>query len=190
MANKTDSYRSFWTDCCLALLTLIFFGLFFSRKLQRLTDTLDLLELIIILISIAALLAFIIKKKLLSLDFRIFSKGKALLSTIIYLVLLAATYDFVPHKIEIMHFLQFSMLSASLLFAWASGGRKYFSTNPYIATLVAFSLSLAIGVIEEILQQYVPERFYDPRDIILNAFAAALGAALALLSLKNQNNRD
>lgn len=185
MDTETNkNYRNRWSYLSLALLVLVFVGLFFGRAMQRFAASLPL----IISCGIAAILIstvlHFVKQHTQTLRRDIFSKSGVLVASVIYIKLAIATFIVVPHKIETIHFLEFSLLAIFMLFAWATAQATLKRKSVIRAAALAALCSLAVGATEEYLQNFAPERFYDPRDIILNAIAAAVGGTLGFLCLK------
>lgn len=81
-----------------------------------------------------------------------------------------------PHFDKLVHFVLYGGLS--FLCAWSLGATMAFTWKG--AVLVAFLLSTAYGVANEILQMFIPPRSMEFMDALANAAGALLGAALAV----------
>jgi hypothetical protein len=116
--------------------------------------------------------------------------GVLLAAALAYVALLAST-RIVQERI---HYLQYGFLAALYYWAlaerWRSNGplpacaRRY----RYWPELAATGLTAASGWIDEGIQALLPNRVYDLRDVVLNAFAGAL--AVATIVLREQARRS
>lgn len=70
---------------------------------------------------------------------------------------------------ERVHFLQYGLM------AWLAGAALREHMSPKRSYLAAFLLTAAIGWGDELLQDILPNRVYDLRDVVFNAQAALLG---------------
>jgi len=97
----------------------------------------------------------------------------------------AAVYTFVAARLEVVqervHLLEYgvvALLVVAALEARSAAGGAPASARPAVA---AAALTTAIGWLDEGLQGLLPNRFYDLRDVALNAAAGVMAlAALAL----------
>ncbi|MEM7480445.1 MAG: VanZ family protein [Acidobacteriota bacterium] len=76
---------------------------------------------------------------------------------------------------EAFHFLEYGLLGALLLAGFAL--RR--PLRP--AAWLAFGATAFLGWTDELLQHFVPERFFDWRDVALNAFAGLLAIVASVL---------
>ena len=74
--------------------------------------------------------------------------------------------------IERVHFFKYSVLAVLL----------YFSQRPTgfsVRCLTAFAAAGLVGILDENLQRFIPLRFFDPNDILLNVAASGWGVFFA-----------
>lgn len=95
-------------------------------------------------------------------------------------------------KIQIdkwVHIFLFSMLTIffcfPLLYAKQKPSIKYFTKYLIIATLT----SIAIGIIMEYIQKYIPGRSFDIWDIVADSIGAIVGAIFCSLRYKKSPDR-
>ena len=88
-------------------------------------------------------------------------------------ILVAVCENIIILPLERVHFIKFSLLA---IFIFASG----LLNSPNRNFLAAVGCGALIGVSDEVLQLFVPNRFFDWRDILMNCLAALLGAWTAL----------
>jgi VanZ family protein len=88
------------------------------------------------------------------------------------LLVVATCETMIVAPIERIHFVKYGMLCVFLFFSQQA---------PRSITQLgaAALLSLSIGIVEECLQFFVPDRVFDFRDILLNTSAVLAGSALA-----------
>ncbi|HIE11414.1 MAG TPA: VanZ family protein [Kiritimatiellae bacterium] len=79
---------------------------------------------------------------------------------------------------EAIHFLEYGVLGVLLVLAF---GRTHPNRAAYAAALLAGTV---LGTFDEILQWLAPRRFWDLRDIAMNAVGVALGVAALGLGLR------
>lgn len=84
----------------------------------------------------------------------------------------AAVRFLVSSPIAQVHLAEYALLAVLVLLALPSPRRP----SHYA---VAFALTALVGVADEVVQHFVPKRFFDPWDVALNAAAAALGVLAA-----------
>lgn len=54
------------------------------------------------------------------------------------------------------------------------------------SVVLAMAIAVVVSVAAEVVQaRYLPERTFDPRDMLANTIGAAIGAAIALLALRS-----
>jgi len=92
----------------------------------------------------------------------------ALFSLLTLLVILGYLLIKIPTPEEKFHFIEFGFLATML--------RSSCSKNLHIKTqyLLAIAVTAVIGSCDEVLQFFLPRRFFDVRDIALNAIAGIL----------------
>ena len=84
----------------------------------------------------------------------------------------AAVRFLVSSPIAQVHLAEYALLAVLILLALPSPRRP----SHYIVALVCTALT---GVVDEVVQHFVPKRVFDPYDVALNAAAAALGVLAA-----------
>jgi VanZ family protein len=82
---------------------------------------------------------------------------------------------------EKIHFLEYGLLGFLIYRAFSFRFGKF--------KLLSFSLSLSslLGFIDEVIQYFLPNRFYDARDILLNWVASGLGVYFAFIWQKKEH---
>lgn len=90
----------------------------------------------------------------------------------------------VEAPVERIHFLKFGGLA---ILCFVAGPPWRLSRR----AVLSFAIAATIGCLEEGIQAFVPNRYYTPKDLFLNAVSAALGSCAALattytLSLKKR----
>lgn len=88
------------------------------------------------------------------------------------------------NPVERIHFLQYAILGVLVL--WALQNR-----SP-TAFKLGFLLVTGAGLLDEVIQWFLPNRYWDPRDVAMNAIGGALGLWLArfLLSFTKTAQTD
>jgi hypothetical protein len=82
-------------------------------------------------------------------------------------------FHLVNQPIEQFHFLQYGVLG--ILVFWALSGRPY--TLQFY--LLAITLFLVVGYLDEIIQGFVPDRIYDLEDTYVDVLSGAMGFLLS-----------
>jgi hypothetical protein len=82
---------------------------------------------------------------------------------------------------EALHFIQYGLVGG-LFFAALVERRRHLDASSWLArpalpAVLAFLLTLAAGWTDEIIQYFLPNRYYDLRDVAFNAAAGALAIA-------------
>jgi hypothetical protein len=87
---------------------------------------------------------------------------------------------------ERSHLIEYSTLSLTIHHALIER-KKQGKKIPYLS-LYALMLACSIGVIDEIIQIFIPKRVFDPNDIMFNCLAAllAIGFSAGLQALKRK----
>ena len=96
---------------------------------------------------------------------------------------LAAVYVMLIFRLgapERSHLIEYSILA--VFFHRALLERMKFNKKKWPAAIWAFAGTFGIGILDESLQLFLPERVFDPEDIVFNGLAAfmALGVSLTL----------
>jgi len=78
----------------------------------------------------------------------------------------------VEHPEERIHFLMYGVMVT----LWYQGFRQSLVTlKRRTAIFLSTLITAAVGILDEVLQIWVPDRVFDPRDIQFNVIAALLG---------------
>ena len=86
------------------------------------------------------------------------------------IVVIAMVYRFVPIIEERIHFIEYGILGC--LVWWALGKRK-------LRWAIALGYILIISVLDEVIQGILPNRYYDTRDLVMNAVGGCIGLVIA-----------
>ncbi|MCK4930946.1 MAG: VanZ family protein [Candidatus Aminicenantes bacterium] len=164
---KTQKIVLSWLWVTLCVLA-IFFTVPLARKIQNLVTTLAGRSFFGYFVLFATAATFLVLGYI--LYFRLNIRA---ISNYIWLVLISAIYVYFTLKLwanpeEAIHFIQYGLLGFFLFRAFRHHiGDK----NIYFA---AFLLGTLIGIFDEILQWIVPGRYFDLRDVGLNALSSGL----------------
>ena len=164
---KTQKIVLSWLWVTLCVLA-IFFTVPLARKIQNLVTTLAGRSFFGYFVLFATAAMFLVLGYI--LYFRLNIRA---ISNYIWLVLISAIYVYFTLKLwanpeEAIHFIQYGLLGFFLFRAFRHHiGDK----NIYF---VAFLLGTLIGIFDEILQWIVPGRYFDLRDVGLNALSSGL----------------
>lgn len=164
---KTHKIALSWlwvTLCALA----IFFTVPLARKIQTLVTTLAGRSFFGYFVLFATAATFLVLGYI--LYFRLNIRA---ISNYIWLVLISAIYVYFTLKLwanpeEAIHFIQYGLLG---FFLFRAFHHHIGDKNIYFA---AFLLGTLIGTFDEILQWIVPGRYFDLRDVGLNALSSGL----------------
>ena len=166
----------------------IFFISVFGRKIQRLFPVLEQYipyfgVIFMIIIVIEAYRYFQLEHGIKSANWKqlyVFSS-----ITVIALGMLAIIIPVITnYKIEQAHVLKYGILA--LLIFFSQKNTTY--TRRFLLTLV---LSSAVGITEETLQIWIPDRVFDPADIVLNLVSCFIGSLYAFcLSFSAQKAKN
>lgn len=163
-SKKENSSRRFYIFAAFLYTVLIFLFTAVARDLSNFLRSHGMLNL-----SIAALFFIAWNEGLHYFKKKAFPPDAVAYASLLFLSLILL-YGIVqlPVAEEKIHFLEFGALA--LLY------RKMFSWNASVKSqyLLALILTAGIGLLDEILQAFLPRRFFDPRDIALNALAGFL----------------
>jgi len=99
-------------------------------------------------------------------------KTSSILTLVGIVLVIAASEYFNEMPIERIHLVKYTSLTFLLRFCFSK------ETNANRAIAISAITSLLIGVTEEILQIWMPGRIFDPKDLLLNLLAVALGTLL------------
>ncbi|MBI2566985.1 MAG: VanZ family protein [Candidatus Schekmanbacteria bacterium] len=91
------------------------------------------------------------------------------------LPVLAASWHIAQPQ-QLWHIPEYAVLA--MLFAWALS--RHLTAGP-LRSLAAMSLCVHAGCLDEIIQFYLPNRVFDPADILLDGVGALVGVGLAAL---------
>lgn len=178
MAVKKDEIHTLspWQKAARAgsftILLVILVGLFFGRAIER---TSPALMLSLPLIGIVALLLVFASLYWLFRNQKIQTPhlGRGILFALLAAAIsIYGASSLVVAPIERIHFVKYGLL-AFCVFFW-SKEQKCLTSG-----LKSFAITATIGALEESSQLYIPDRVFDPRDLLLNSVGAVIGALLA-----------
>lgn len=154
----------------------IFLVSVFGRKIQRLIPELEQYipyfgVIFMVIIVIGAFRYFRLEHGIISANWKqlyVFSS-----ITVIAVGLLAIIIPVITnYQIEQAHVLKYGILSLLIFFSQ----KNITYTRRFLLTLL---LSSSVGVSEETLQIWIPDRIFDPADIILNLVSCFIGSLYA-----------
>ncbi|MFH1479411.1 MAG: VanZ family protein [Candidatus Omnitrophota bacterium] len=90
----------------------------------------------------------------------------------ISLLVIIYSLGFIHFEIEKIHFIEYIVLGVLIYRAFS------FNTEGSMLIILTFILSGFIGTTDEIVQYFLPNRFFDVRDIMLNWIGSLLGVYL------------
>ena len=162
----------------IAIVVVAFTALFFGRRLQReypwLIELVAMagLGLAVVVLSIGI---YCYRRSPWSSD-----PAKALVRVLPLATAMVLAYacceTMILLPIERIHFLKYAALAALVPIACVG-----FYDQSSRTSLEGFLIAATVGMTEECLQYFVPERFFDLRDIALNVTGALLGTVIAWL---------
>ncbi|MBF0381289.1 MAG: VanZ family protein [Magnetococcales bacterium] len=126
-----------------------------------------------IVTSISAISAIIVIKKVALNGFKIVLLAVA---AIAFIALIASQMD---KAAERLHFLEYAILGIMLY--WAKGYPKG------VGLVFVFLISAIAGGVDELIQYFLPNRYYDIRDIGFNVLGSGLGVVLGILMRPNKS---
>lgn len=95
----------------------------------------------------------------------------------IYFILILIAFflimRFLRYPVEKVHLIEYSIFGA--LFFWITTLYGFSILGSYGATVIA---ALLVGGADELVQSFIPSRFFDVRDILINFQSGVLGAAV------------
>ncbi len=163
----------------LAYTALLFLSLPFAREaLERLDQAgLSGVLALALLSCWAGLAVFLLRRA-----FRRRARTRAVLGTVFFLALYAAAAAFSTSLMaERIHFIEYGILAVLCLRAAV---RRLRGLRALLYSLLAVVI---VGFLDEVIQGFLPGRFYDLRDILIDTLAGALPvvglSALSILSL-------
>lgn|GEM_PF-4884057 len=171
----------------MGVITLLSVGLFYGRALQRLFPAIDrLLPLaalfIILTLTLLSIRAYSYLRGRSKFQSNILNQAQvrsnrqhSLITGGILVISIALANSLVDLPIERIHLMKYAALSFFLFYSRRSPKLQVSHLLPPCCGAALF------GVLEENLQRFVPERFYDPRDMALNALGALLGILLVIV---------
>jgi len=91
---------------------------------------------------------------------------------------------------ERSHLIEYSVLAIFIHMALIE--RVSQGNQALMPALLAFIFTLIIGVLDECIQIFLPNRVFDPLDILFNGFAGltAIGSSMALKWIRKQLSKD
>ncbi len=99
--------------------------------------------------------------------FVLFRRKILFLSLIV--VVTVAIYRFIPLPVERIHFIEYGIMG--WLAYWAAGRSRK-------GLLLALAYIIVMGILDEVIQGILPNRYYDTRDIVMNIIGGGLGVFL------------
>lgn len=86
---------------------------------------------------------------------------------------------------ERSHLIEYSVLA---IFIHKALIERYGNSKVLQATLLAFLITSVIGMLDEVAQKFLPNRVFDPEDIVFNSLASfmAIGGSTLLNWVKNK----
>ncbi|NRB46387.1 MAG: VanZ family protein [Saprospiraceae bacterium] len=163
--------KRFWL-LALLVATTILSTLFIGQPLRRLLSSQDLQAVIFLGGMLTLALAVVLQG---------WQSKPHVLEIIIWLSLIAVCGMFflrlgLPER---SHLIEYSALSIFILNALQERSKqRQLLVSPYLAT---FLLAFPLGLFDEILQGLIPNRVFDPNDILFNALA--IGMTIGVISL-------
>ncbi len=100
------------------------------------------------------------------------------------LMTLVIAHQLIQMPIELIHVVKYGLLGFLFVFLQGSEAR---TLPAWRRGLIAFAAASVIGTAEECFQQFVPDRRFDPLDILLNVFSSACGAWYAFLVMLSES---
>ena len=178
--SRREKHLWFWV---LAVLVAIFSTLFLGKPLAHLLRNQDVQAAFFIvgmLLVATTIVLYGLKRK----------PGKIEISTLLGIL---AVYSLLFLRLglpERSHLIEYSVLAIFIYKALVERARqrKLFIKPPILALVISF----LIGVLEESVQIVMPNRVFDPQDILFNGFAVtmAIGTTLRLNWVRNRNDRS
>lgn len=113
----------------------------------------------------------------------LYAKTRKLFLICIISILAIAVFRFINPPIVRIHFIEYGVLG--WLSYWA-GGKKAFvplkvgrrRMRPLLLT--GFIYVLAIGILDELIQKFIPNRVFDTKDILMNLMGGSIGFVLKM----------
>lgn len=96
----------------------------------------------------------------------IYYRYKKLYILALLFIFTAVIFKLIPLPIERIHFVQYGLLG--WMAYWAAGKHKW-------AFFIALIYVVTIGVLDEVIQGILPNRYFDWRDIWMNIIGGCLG---------------
>ena len=155
--------KRFWIYAGMVLV-LIFSGLFVGQPLSRLLQNQDIQAVIFVLGMLlvgAAILTHSIK-------------NKSPISELATLFGIAAVYMMFFLRLglpERSHLIEYSVLT---IFIHKALIERLGKDRFVVTGLLAFTISFCIGILDECIQLFLPERVFDPTDILFNGIAVSM----------------
>lgn len=168
--TSTQEQR-FWL-LALLVATTILSTLFIGQPLRRRLSSQDLQALVFLGGMLTLALAVVLQG---------WQSKPRVLEIVIWLALLAVCGMFflrlgLPER---SHLIEYSALTIFILNALQERSKqRQLLVSPYLAT---FLLAFPLGLFDEMLQRFIPDRVFDPNDILFNALA--IGMTIGVISL-------
>ena len=95
----------------------------------------------------------------------------------IYLILVLIAFfflkEYLSYPIEKVHLIEYSIFGA--LFFWAASASGLSLLTSFMVTVIA---SLVVGSADELVQAFIPSRYFSIKDLLINFQSGILGAAV------------
>lgn len=112
-----------------------------------------------------------------------FSFRFLLLSTLWLIAAGLACESLISMSIERIHFVKYALLGFLIFFS-------QLNRSPLTKSAWALALGFAIGFTDESLQRFIPNRIFDPADILLNCSGVFFGVLYAVLAISEGPQRN
>lgn len=183
MSVFNTSLEKWYWACALLVVAAIFSSLFYGRPLQEAIfdqQTQAVLFLAGLLLCGVAIVLY-------GLYFRI---GRIELFVWLGLIAVYVMLIFRLGAPERSHLIEYSILSVFIHRALLERGHS--KTREWASFLWAFVLTSVVGVLDECMQLFLPQRVFDPEDMVFNTLAAllALGSSMSIRLVRKRLNRS
>jgi len=174
--------RKLWGWVLLVLMA-IYLPLFIGQPLEKLLRNQDvqaiIFALVMILIAVTILIHALNK-----------TWGKTEITVLLGIV---AVYTMLFLRLglpERSHLMEYSILA---IFVHRAFVERYKLKESFLKPILfAFVFSVSVGIIDEVIQIFLPDRVFDPEDILFNTIAVtmALGTVLILTLIRNWKKKS
>tara|TARA_B100000959_G_scaffold176544_1_gene184824 strand:+ start:2604 stop:3188 length:585 start_codon:yes stop_codon:yes gene_type:complete len=102
----------------------------------------------------------------------------SIISIVVYLILSFSVFFSIDAPEERLHIVEYSVMA--WMFHWALKD----TMKEARAYLAAFAITFFAGCGDEVIQYFLPDRYYDFRDVLFNAAGASMGILFAWLMVR------